>query len=94
MIDISNPLNSENNGLTAAPDTSALEIIAAQLPESKVVGAFKNTLAGVFHTPLFDGGKNSNVFVSGDDQEAKAEVLELINSLPFEARRTEKRAYY
>lgn len=85
VVDISNPLNATYDGLTTKPDYSAAETIAALLPESRVVGAFKNTLAGVFYDPYFDGDQKSTVLVIGDDEQAKAEVIELISVLPFQA---------
>lgn len=84
VVDISNPLNASYDGLTTPATTSAAELIAGYLPASKVVGAFKNTLAAVFAEPLFAGQKSA-VFVAADDQEAKQTVLNLIQSLPFSA---------
>jgi NADPH-dependent F420 reductase len=84
VVDISNPLNDTYDGLTTDSGTSASQQIANQLPEVRLVGAFKNTFAANFSDPLF-GGLKSNVFVVGDDQKAKEAVIELINSLPFEA---------
>ena len=55
VVDISNPLNETYDGLTTKPDSSAAESVAALLRESRIVGAFKNTFAGVFNEPHFDG---------------------------------------
>jgi NADPH-dependent F420 reductase len=85
VVDISNPLNPTYDGLTTKPDYSAAESVSELLPESRVVGAFKNTLAGVFYEPYFDGGQKSTVLVVGDDEQAKAEVIKLISALPFQA---------
>lgn len=85
VVDISNPLNATYDGLTTKPDTSAAESVAALLPESRVVGAFKNTFAGVFYEPYFNDGQKSTVLVIGEDEQAKAEVIELISALPFQA---------
>lgn len=85
VVDISNPLNATYDGLTTPPDTSALEIIASQLPNSRLIGAFKNTFAGVFASPLLGEGEKSQVFVLGNDEAAKQEVIGLINTLPFTA---------
>lgn len=85
VVDISNPLNATYDGLTTNPDYSAAESVAEHLPESRVVGAFKNTLASVFSEPYFDGGKKSTVLVIGDDEQAKTEVINLISELPFQA---------
>lgn len=84
VVDISNPLNETYDGLTTKPDSSAAESVAALLRESRIVGAFKNTFAGVFYEPQFDGDQKSTVLVIGDDEQAKAEVIKLISKLPFE----------
>lgn len=82
VVDISNPLNASYDGLVTEPTTSAAEWIAGMLPGSRVVGAFKNTLAAVFAQPVF-GEEQSTVFVVGDDEEAKQYVLGIIRTLPF-----------
>ncbi|WNR42696.1 NADPH-dependent F420 reductase [Paenibacillus roseipurpureus] len=84
IVDITNPLNASYDGLTTSADTSAAEIIAQQLPNSRVVGAFKNTFAGVFANPSFENERKSAVLVISDDEEAKAQVISLISELPFE----------
>lgn len=84
VVDISNALTSDFSALTTPPDSSASEIIASEMPEARLVAAFKNTNFRIFDSPLFDGVK-SHVFVAGNDQMAKAHVMDLINQLPFEA---------
>ena len=80
VIDISNPLNDQYNGLVTSPDTSAAETIRSVLPEgSKLVKAFNTTFAGtlvagqVAEQPL-------DVFIAGDDESAKNVVKELVQS--------------
>jgi hypothetical protein len=46
------------------------------------VGAFKNVWWEVFDAPLFDGAV-SDVFVVGDDQEAKQTFLDMVKPMPF-----------
>ncbi len=82
VVDISNPLNASYDGLVTEPTTSAAELVAEMLPASRVVGAFKNTLAAVFALPVFEGAQ-STVFVVGDDEEAKQYLLGIIRTLPF-----------
>jgi predicted dinucleotide-binding enzyme len=77
VIDITNPLNATYDGLVTAPGRSAAEEIAAVLPKSRVVKAFNTTFAGT----LVQGGVKGNpldVFVAGDDRDAKATVIKLV----------------
>jgi NADPH-dependent F420 reductase len=80
VVDISNPLNEQFNGLVTAPDTSAAETIRAALPESaKLVKAFNTTFAGT----LVAGEVNGNpldVFIAGDDKTAKETVRSFVES--------------
>jgi NADPH-dependent F420 reductase len=77
VIDITNPLNDSYDGLVTHPAKSAAEEIAESLPKSRVVKAFNTTFAGT----LVSGGVNGHkldVFVAGDDAEAKKTVIGLI----------------
>ena len=79
VVDISNPVNVETfDGLVTPPDTSAAEELAKQLPSgAKVVKAFNTTFAGT----LVEGevaGQPLDVFIAGDDGEAKEAVAKLV----------------
>lgn len=77
VVDITNPLNATFDGLVTEPGRSAAEEIANRLPKSRVVKAFNTTFAG----PLAAGKVNGHaldVFVAGDDAEAKNTVIALI----------------
>lgn len=61
--------NCDFSGFTTACGESSAEQLQSLLPESKVVGAFKNTFFKVFENPVLDG-QQSDVLVTGDDEEA------------------------
>jgi NADPH-dependent F420 reductase len=78
VVDIANPLNETFDGLATAPDSSSAEDLAkAVTPGAKVVKAFNTTFAGtlmageVADQPL-------DVFIAGDDADAKAAVAQLV----------------
>ncbi len=85
VVDITNPLNETYDGLLTSPDQSSAELVAELFPDSRVVGAFKNTFAGVFYEPVFEGDQTTTVLVIGNDEQAKSKVIQLINSLAFDA---------
>ena len=78
VVDISNPLNETYDGLATAPGTSAAEEVAAIMPAgTRVVKAFNTTFSGT----LVEGqvaGQPLDVFVAGDDEEAKETVAQLV----------------
>jgi predicted dinucleotide-binding enzyme len=81
VIDISNTFNADATGLVTPPGTSGAEEIAKALPgTAKVVKAF-NT---VFGHVLVQGGR-LDVFIAGDDADAKARVTTFIESLGLRA---------
>jgi hypothetical protein len=71
------------NPLPQVPSGSPQERTASRLPRAHVLGAFQVTWAQLFSEPLLDGRKTP-VFVVGDHAEAKAALLALIRTLPFE----------
>jgi 8-hydroxy-5-deazaflavin:NADPH oxidoreductase len=77
VIDITNPVNEAVDGLVTPPDGSAAQDLAASAPGARVVKAFNTTFAGT----LIDGevaGQPLDVFLAGDDEEAKASVSKLV----------------
>ena len=82
LIDISNPYNDDYSDFILPWDTSAAEELQLLLPGARVVGAFKNVFSAVFDDPLFLGSP-SDVFVLGDDDEAKRQFLRLAEGTPF-----------
>ena len=78
VVDIANPLNASFDGLATAPDSSSAEDVAKAIASgAKVVKAFNTTYA----TTLLAGegaGQLLDVFIAGDDAEAKSKVAELV----------------
>jgi NADPH-dependent F420 reductase len=80
VVDITNPLNETFDGLVTPGDGSGAQEIAAALPEgTRVVKAFNTTFAGTL-TAGEVAGQPLDVFVAGDDEEAKATVADLVRS--------------
>lgn len=78
VVDIANPLNSTFDGLATTPDSSSAEDVARAIASgAKVVKAFNTTYAGT----LLAGevaGQPLDVFIAGDDADAKNKVAELV----------------
>jgi len=78
VVDIANPLNSTYDGLATAPDSSSAEDLArAVVAGAKVVKAFNTTYAGTLIAGEVAGQK-LDVFIAGDDADAKATVSQLV----------------
>ena len=77
VVDIANPLNSTFDGLATAPDSSSAEELAKTIaPGAKVVKAFNTTYAGTLVAGQVAGQK-LDVFIAGDDADAKAKVAQI-----------------
>jgi 8-hydroxy-5-deazaflavin:NADPH oxidoreductase len=77
IVDITNPFNPSVTGLAIPDDTSMAQMVAEAAPASvRVVKAF-NT---IFRAVLAAGGP-LDVFMAGDDAQAKASVSAFITSL-------------
>jgi len=80
VVDISNPVDfSTFDSLVVPPGTSAAEQIAAAAPGARVVKAFNTTFAGTLVAGEA-GGVPLDVFIAGDDAEAKQAVADLAAS--------------
>lgn len=78
VVDIANPVNSTYDGLVTALDSSSAEDVArAAGSKTKVVKAFNTTYANTLREGQV-GGQPLDVFLAGDDQEAKEKVAQLI----------------
>ncbi len=78
VVDIANPLNSTFDGLATAPDSSSAEDLARAIASgAKVVKAFNTTYAGTLLAGQV-AGQPLDVFIAGDDADAKNKVAELI----------------
>lgn len=84
VVDISNPLKPDFSGLLVGGETSAGEQLAKSLPGSKVVKAFNMLFATVLERgPEYSNGR-AQIFYAGDDENAKQEIVELIEATGFE----------
>lgn len=82
LVDISNPFNEDFDDFVIGYDTSSAEEIQNLIPETNVVGAFKNTYWVVFDNPEF-GGIKSDVYVTSNDEKARLKVISLLKPTPF-----------
>ncbi|MFD0697298.1 NADPH-dependent F420 reductase [Paenibacillus sp. GCM10027628] len=82
LVDVTNPFTEDFNDFTTEWGSSAAEELQKVLPETFVVGAFKNTFFQVFDRPLHQELK-SDVYVTGDDDNARQAVMELLKGIPF-----------
>jgi 8-hydroxy-5-deazaflavin:NADPH oxidoreductase len=76
VVDITNPVNDTFDGLVTPPDSSAAQELARSTARARVVKAFNTTFAGT----LIEGrvaGQPLDVFIAGDDEDAKATVAKL-----------------
>jgi hypothetical protein len=78
VVDIANPLNSTFDGLATAADSSSAEDVARAIASgAKVVKAFNTTYAGTLLAGQV-AGQPLDVFIAGDDTDAKNKVAELV----------------
>lgn len=83
LIDISNPVTADFQGLQLGTTTSAAESIQAAVPVAKVVKGF-NTIFAQLLAPEAREGKSLQVFLASDDADAKAQAQSLATTLGFE----------
>ena len=80
VVDITNPVDSETfDGLVTPDDSSAAEELSKLAPGARLVKAFNTTFAGTLVEGKV-GGQPLDVFIAGDDSEAKEKVSELVGS--------------
>ena len=81
VVDITNPVDVETfDGLVVPPDSSAAEELEKMAPQgAKLVKAFNTTFAGTLVAGQV-AGQPLDVFIAGDDDEAKQTVAELARS--------------
>ncbi len=83
VVDATNPLRADYQALAIEVEgTSAAEQVQARAGGAKVVKAFNSALAARQAEPSVDGTPIDG-FVAGDDEQAKATVLELVRSIGF-----------
>jgi 8-hydroxy-5-deazaflavin:NADPH oxidoreductase len=76
LVDITNPVNDTFDGLVTPPDGSAAQEIAAAASGARVVKAFNTTFANTLREGDVSG-QPLDVFLAGDDEDAKATVTQL-----------------
>src|SRR4051794_36678093 len=85
VVDITNPLNFETfDSLVVPADSSATAVIAAALPDSRVVKAFNTNFASTLASGAV-GPLTTTVLIAGDDADAKAQVAEIVTAGRLEA---------
>lgn len=79
LIDCTNPLKSDSNGLAVGHTTSAAEEVSKIAEGARVVKAFNTTFAALMHSEsrMF-GHQAATGFYCGDDDSAKEVVFKLI----------------
>ena len=82
VVDTTNPILADGTYADLGERTAS-EVVAAQVPGARVVKAFNSLLvAWMRDEPVQPAGKRV-VFVSGDDDDAKRTVTELISTMGF-----------
>lgn len=76
VVDITNPVNESFDALVVPPDSSATAELAQLAPGARFVKAFNTTFANTL-VPGEAGGQPLDVFIAGDDDEAKQAVATL-----------------
>jgi predicted dinucleotide-binding enzyme len=76
IVDITNPVNETFDALVVPSDGSATQELAKLAPGAHFVKAFNTTFAGTLEAAQV-AGEPLDVFVAGDDDEAKAAVIQL-----------------
>jgi predicted dinucleotide-binding enzyme len=87
VIDATNPLRYRENApptLAIGFDTSAGEKVQQWLPGAKVVKAYNTVGAPLMVDPSFQGGLRGDMFIAGDDPQAKAKVAEIIRTFGWD----------
>jgi hypothetical protein len=81
VVDATNPIKPDYSGLSTTGKSGA-EGIQERVPEARVVKAFNTALAARQADPTVHGLR-ADGFVAGDDDEAKAKVLGLVEAIGF-----------
>jgi predicted dinucleotide-binding enzyme len=76
VVDITNPVDENLDGLVVPADGSATQELAGLAPDARFVKAFNTTFAGTLTAGEVSGHK-LDVLIAGDDDEAKAMVAGL-----------------
>ena len=80
LIDVANPIDRDTGTLTVANTDSLGEQIQARFPEARVVKTLNTIYVGMMVNPAAIKGAH-NVFVSGNDGNAKRETRQLLEAM-------------
>jgi predicted dinucleotide-binding enzyme len=81
IIDITNPLNADATGLVTPEGSSGAQEIAKAAPaDAHVVKAFNTLFSGILAASPVEG-RPLDVFLAGDDEQAKARVSAFVQSM-------------
>ena len=81
VVDITNPLDFATfDDLAVAAGTSAAQQIAALVPGAHVLKAFNTNFAATLATAKVGGGATTTVLVAGDDADAKATLIGVVEA--------------
>jgi predicted dinucleotide-binding enzyme len=83
VVDCTNPIAPDLNGLSIGTTTSAGEQVAQWAEGAKVVKAFNTTGSGNMADPQY-GSQAVTMFICGDDAEARQTVAQLAKEVGFE----------
>ncbi len=84
VVDCTNPIKPNLDGLSIGLDNSAGELVAQWAKGAQVVKAFNSTGAGNMANPVYAAGRVT-MYICGNEAEAKKVVAGLANELGFEA---------
>jgi hypothetical protein len=80
VVDITNPLDFQTfDSLVVPADASATAVIAAELPQSRVVKAFNTTFAATLAAGTV-GDVATTVLIAGDDTDAKSLLAQIVTA--------------
>jgi predicted dinucleotide-binding enzyme len=82
LVDATNPIKADYSGL-ATNGVSGAEEIQGKAAGARVVKAFNTAFAARQADPNVLGGLRADGYVAGDDEAAKAAVLELVEDIGF-----------
>lgn len=80
IVDITNPVNPDLTGFVTPEGSSGAQEIAKAAPAAHVVKAFNTLFANVLAAGAAEG-RPLDVFIAGDDRQAKAKVSAFVESL-------------
>jgi len=84
VVDITNPLDYQTGALTVPADSSSAAQIAQALPTARVLKAF-NTNFGPTLAAGTVGDQPTTVLIAGDDDDAKAQLAEIVTASGLKA---------